>query len=111
MLGKGFGRDALIHGDPRRHENSNTMVRELRNDFMNWLGESKCMHGLKTIPPSRFPHANANGLWEYSPFLCGAGLVRAQSIHSDEYRAEDTYLFYSTLLYSTEQARKETPLS
>lgn len=33
------------------------------------------MHGLKTIPPSRFSTHNANGLWEYSPLLCGAGLV------------------------------------
>ncbi|KAK3504638.1 hypothetical protein B0T13DRAFT_485579 [Neurospora crassa] len=32
------------------------------------------MHGLNTIPPSRFSHTNANGLWEYSPFLCGTGL-------------------------------------
>ncbi|KAF4442143.1 hypothetical protein FALBO_17303 [Fusarium albosuccineum] len=33
------------------------------------------MYGLNTIPPSRFSDHNANGLWEYSPFLCGSGLM------------------------------------
>ncbi|KAJ4316572.1 hypothetical protein N0V84_007769 [Fusarium piperis] len=44
-------------------------------DFVNWLGESKYMSGLTTIPPSRFSDHNSNGLWEYSPFLCGVGLM------------------------------------
>lgn len=33
------------------------------------------MHGLTTIPASRFSKHHTNGLWEYSPLLCGAGLV------------------------------------
>lgn len=33
------------------------------------------MYGLEAIPPSRFSKHNANGLWEYSPLLCAAGLV------------------------------------
>jgi hypothetical protein len=33
------------------------------------------MHGLPGIPSSRFSITNANGLWEYSPFLCGVGLM------------------------------------
>lgn len=37
-------------------------------------GESKYMHGLTTIPPSRFSSSNPNGLQEYSPFLCGVGM-------------------------------------
>lgn len=53
------------------------LVVELREDFANWLGESKYMYGLTDIPPSRFSNTNANGLWEYSPFLCGAGLSEA----------------------------------
>lgn len=44
-------------------------------DFRDWLGESKYKYGLNTIPPSRFSHADSNGLWEYSPFLCGVGLT------------------------------------
>ncbi|KAL4876631.1 hypothetical protein BJY04DRAFT_222810 [Aspergillus karnatakaensis] len=35
------------------------------------------MYGLKTIPPSRFTSTNSNGLWEYSPYLCGVGLMEA----------------------------------
>jgi hypothetical protein len=44
-------------------------------DFCDWLGESKYMYGLNTIPPSRFSNVSSNGLWEYSPFLCGVGLM------------------------------------
>ena len=69
--------DSILHGDPDRHKNSKGMLRELQYDFVNWLGESKYMHGLTSIPPSRFSNSNTNGLWEYSPFLCGAGLVEA----------------------------------
>jgi hypothetical protein len=49
----------------------------MQEDFINWLGESKYMSGLNTIPPSRFSSTNSNGLWEYSPYLCGVGLTEA----------------------------------
>lgn len=49
-------------------------------DFRDWLGESKYMSGLDTIPPSRFSDTNSNGLWEYSPFLCGVGLMEGLEI-------------------------------
>lgn len=49
-------------------------------DFRDWLGESKYMSGLNTIPPSRFSDTNSNGLWEYSPFLCGVGLMEGLEI-------------------------------
>lgn len=77
LLSQFFEKDAMLHGDPNRHEPMNAMLHELRDDFVNWLGESKYMYGLTTIPPSRFTHVNSNGLWEYSPFLCGAGLMEA----------------------------------
>ncbi|KAK1762813.1 hypothetical protein QBC33DRAFT_599685 [Phialemonium atrogriseum] len=48
---------------------------EIQLNFIDWLGESKYQHGLTTIPPSRFSNRNPNGLWEYSPFLCGVGLM------------------------------------
>ncbi|KAJ3539184.1 hypothetical protein NM208_g5593 [Fusarium decemcellulare] len=47
----------------------------VQGDFIEWLGETMYMNGLKTIPPSRFSDHNTNGLWEYSPFLCGIGLM------------------------------------
>ncbi|KAG7291176.1 hypothetical protein NEMBOFW57_001188 [Staphylotrichum longicolle] len=67
--------DAKLHGDPKRHEDIEGVLEGLQYDFCNWLGESKYMYGLNSIPPSRFSDTNANGLWEYSPFLCGAGLM------------------------------------
>lgn len=38
------------------------------------------MYGLQTLPPSRFSNSNANGLWEYSPLLYGAGLAEGLEI-------------------------------
>jgi hypothetical protein len=70
-----FEKDAMMHGDPNRHQQSAAILKEIQEDFINWLGESKYMHGLTTIPPSRFSNTNSNGLWEYSPFLCGVGLI------------------------------------
>ena len=67
--------DAKSHSHPNRHEGFSDILGELKDDFINWLGESKYMYGLNTIPPSRFSKHNANGLWEYSPLLCAAGLV------------------------------------
>ena len=75
-----FEKDAMLHGDPTRHKEVSPLLIEIRDDFVNWLGESKYMHGLTTIPPSRFTSTNSNGLWEYSPFLCGVGLMEALEI-------------------------------
>jgi hypothetical protein len=72
-----FEKDAMLHGDPNRHQQQTDLLRLLRDDFVDWLGESKYMYGLNTIPPSRFSNTNSNGLWEYSPFLCGVGLMEA----------------------------------
>jgi hypothetical protein len=69
-----FDRDAMLHGDPNRNASLKEVLLELRLDFINWLGESKYMYGLTDIPPSRFSNTNSNGLWEYCPSLCGAGL-------------------------------------
>jgi len=68
-------KDADMHQDPNRHKAHSDILEDLKSDFVNWLGESKYMYGLDTIPASRFSKHNANGLWEYSPLLCAAGLV------------------------------------
>ncbi|KAK0657747.1 hypothetical protein B0T16DRAFT_317985 [Cercophora newfieldiana] len=60
---------------PSTYKQMNVMIEGIQFDFINWLGESKYMHGLNTIPPSRFSKTNSNGLWEYSPYLCAVGLV------------------------------------
>lgn len=67
-------RDSMLHGSPSRHQTQIDVLEGLLWDFRDWLGESKYMYGLNTLPPSRFSDSNPNGLWEYSPFLCGAGL-------------------------------------
>jgi hypothetical protein len=77
VLKQFFEKDARMHGNPNRHRDHSELLTEFRYDFINWLGESKYMYGLTTIPPSRFSNTNANGLWEYSPFLCGVGLIEA----------------------------------
>ncbi|KAK2867893.1 hypothetical protein FQN49_003366 [Arthroderma sp. PD_2] len=72
-----FRSDVMIHGRLSRHREWIDLMTEMREGFINFLGESKYMHGLTTIPPSRFTSTNSNGLWEYSPFLCGVGLAEA----------------------------------
>jgi hypothetical protein len=72
-----FEKDAMLHGDPNRHQLQSGLLREFRDDLVDRLGETKYMYGLTTIPPSRFSNTNTNGLWEYSPFLCGVGLMEA----------------------------------
>ncbi|KAM7210225.1 hypothetical protein V8F06_014388 [Rhypophila decipiens] len=70
--GKHYGRS---HQD--QHEVICAHLDGYQFDMTNWLGESKYMHGLNGIPPSRFSNTNANGLWEYSPMLCATGLEEA----------------------------------
>lgn len=76
MLKQLLERDSMMHGSPSRHQAQIDMLEGLMWDFRDWLGESKYMYGLTTLPPSRFSDSNSNGLWEYSPFLCGVGTSR-----------------------------------
>ena len=63
MLDQLFELDARMHGDENRHIPYSTALKEFADDFVQWLGETKYMHGLATIPPSRFSNTNSNGLW------------------------------------------------
>ncbi|KAL0940552.1 uncharacterized protein CTRU02_203315 [Colletotrichum truncatum] len=76
--------DACLNGEPTRHNALWGVLEAIQFDFINWLGESKYMYGLNMIPPSRFSNSDANGLWEYSPFLCGVGLMEGLEL---SYRA------------------------
>lgn len=75
ILKQVFEKDAQEHRQPNMYKEHSDLLEEFSIDFTSWLGESKYMYGLNTIPPSRFSSTNANGLWEYSPLLCAAGLV------------------------------------
>ncbi|KAF4440348.1 hypothetical protein F53441_12296 [Fusarium austroafricanum] len=62
------------------------LVRLTRKDFLDFLGEHKYSHGLETIPPSRFSDHSANGLHEFSPFLCGVGLEEEGHIPTSAFK-------------------------
>ncbi|EPE37138.1 hypothetical protein GLAREA_09301 [Glarea lozoyensis ATCC 20868] len=68
-------KDAMLNGDPKRYELVDATLEDLNIDFINWLGESMYISGLTDIPPSRFSNSNTNGVQEYSPYLCGVGLM------------------------------------
>ncbi|KAK4615645.1 hypothetical protein CLAFUW4_10071 [Fulvia fulva] len=103
-----------------QHSDSCELLELLKLDFVDWLGESRYMYGLKTIPPSSFSKHNSNGLWEYSPLLCAAGLVEGivivqrivmqlwdnmpeptLAIHLHNMLVEQSYLESPTGLYAT----------
>ncbi|KAI9704576.1 MAG: hypothetical protein M1820_005489 [Bogoriella megaspora] len=75
--------DATARGDPNRHETHSELLNLTFEDFRDWLAESKYAHPLASIPPSRFSNTNSNGLWEFSPFLCGVGLMEGLEIAYD----------------------------
>ncbi|RMY19745.1 hypothetical protein D0866_12721 [Hortaea werneckii] len=75
ILEQWLEKDAQEQRGSNKHSIAAPLLEEIKLDFVDWLGESKYIHGLNTIAPSRFSKHNANGLWEYSPLLCGAGLA------------------------------------
>ncbi|KAH0164667.1 hypothetical protein KCU67_g5043, partial [Aureobasidium melanogenum] len=77
--------ETLKHTDSMsRFTHSGNILEELpylRKLFKNWLGVSSHAFTTENSPPSRFERkSNRNGLWEFSPFLCGAGLAEALDI-------------------------------
>ncbi|KAL7795378.1 hypothetical protein V8C37DRAFT_374320, partial [Trichoderma ceciliae] len=51
------------------------ILEKLGYEFQDALGKCKLFHDLAAILPSRFSTTNSNGVWDYSPFFCGAGLA------------------------------------
>ncbi|TKX26247.1 hypothetical protein C1H76_1600 [Elsinoe australis] len=58
------------------------VAKSLREDFANRLGRSVFVRGTNTRFTSRFSKTNSNGLWDYSPYLCGNGLLEGLEISS-----------------------------
>ncbi|KAK2763289.1 hypothetical protein FQN54_009925 [Arachnomyces sp. PD_36] len=77
ILAQIFNEDAEQYGEPNRQEKNIMILEGLRVDFLDWLGETKYGFPLASIPPSRFISSNPNGLWEYSPYLNGVGLMES----------------------------------
>ncbi|OHE91802.1 hypothetical protein CORC01_12876 [Colletotrichum orchidophilum] len=69
--------DLLAHileaDDPESHKGPVEFLGEFCKAF-DFLGQSIPMDG-NILPNSRFNHTGPNGLWRYSPFLCGVGLM------------------------------------
>ncbi|KAK7920140.1 hypothetical protein PG985_008162 [Apiospora marii] len=63
--------------DPTRCADSLKAIELVQNDFIEQLGDPKDMD---SVPASRFRKHHINGLWEFSPFLCGAGLLEGLEI-------------------------------
>ncbi|KAL7915043.1 hypothetical protein GGI35DRAFT_488879 [Trichoderma velutinum] len=51
------------------------ILEKLGVEFAEALGRCKLFHQLSAVLPSRFSKKNPNGVWDYSPFFCGAGLA------------------------------------
>jgi hypothetical protein len=67
---------ANLHQDSTRHTAYTDILEDLKFDFFNWLGKSRCNFGLPTVPVSRFSQHNANGPWGCFSLLCATGLVQ-----------------------------------
>lgn len=61
--------------DPMPYASRIEALKHLKSTFYQWLGITCYVSGFEHLPPSRFSKTNENGLWEYSPFTCGVGLV------------------------------------
>ncbi|KAG9230485.1 hypothetical protein BJ875DRAFT_520044 [Amylocarpus encephaloides] len=62
---------------PLRNQVECEILDQIYKEFLECLGESKYKHGLEAMPLSRFANTNRNGLWDFSPYLCGVGLLEA----------------------------------
>ncbi|KAK8134926.1 hypothetical protein PG984_006938 [Apiospora sp. TS-2023a] len=74
------GRDNTPGDEPIRHAGSLKLLEWVQDDFIEQLGGPKHLDGVASTPPSRFPKSQTNGLWGFSPFLCGAGLLEGLEI-------------------------------
>ncbi|KAK1751033.1 hypothetical protein QBC47DRAFT_434777 [Echria macrotheca] len=85
-----------------RHGQVTEMLEGFMWDFCHWLGESMYKYGLNTIPPSRFSHADSNGLWEYSPFLCGDQVPEVMcAVHLHNMLVQRRYIKQPVGLYAS----------
>ena len=48
-----FERDAMMHGNPVRHKDATEMLKELRDDFVDWLGMLHCPAQLRELQMAR----------------------------------------------------------
>ncbi|KAI1213970.1 uncharacterized protein F4807DRAFT_469708 [Annulohypoxylon truncatum] len=75
ILSKMLTVDNLLNEDTQLHGSHIMLLQAAKLDYCNWLGKSPIKNGYKHMKGSRFQGTNPDGLWEYSPFLCGTALV------------------------------------
>lgn len=63
--------------DPKIYLGHARVIKELSSHLYEHLGLSDLDRGRGDLPPSRFAATDKNGLWAYSPFLCGVGLAES----------------------------------
>ncbi|UKZ72789.1 hypothetical protein TrVFT333_000425 [Trichoderma virens FT-333] len=56
------------------------ILEKLSVEFNEALGRCDLFRQLSAVLPSRFASTNPNGVWDYSPFFCGAGLAEGLEI-------------------------------
>ncbi|KFA80132.1 hypothetical protein S40288_04647 [Stachybotrys chartarum IBT 40288] len=95
ILEQGLQKNGISRGDPDTHQLEATILEALKDEFREFLGESKYASGLHTITPSRFSNTNTNtnGIWEYSPFLCGAEKKR-KSANGEHQAVADSHAYH-----------------
>ncbi|KAL4941916.1 hypothetical protein BDV06DRAFT_193402 [Aspergillus oleicola] len=104
VLASFLQKDSLIYGDADKHKNQIDALTSLSNDFLGWLGESQYAqaNGIEGIPASRFTSSSStpNGLWEFSPYLCGAGLMEAlELVHGTTMQLWDRLSLITAILH------------
>ncbi|KAH6843296.1 hypothetical protein B0I37DRAFT_331027, partial [Chaetomium sp. MPI-CAGE-AT-0009] len=75
--------EAEARQTPELRAGTSVLLHYFRVTFCQSLGDSRLSRfmlsrenpGLTRTLPSRFSNSDPNGLWNYSPFLCGAGLM------------------------------------
>ncbi|OBW64166.1 MAG: hypothetical protein AUREO_057680 [Aureobasidium pullulans] len=72
-------KDAVEFGNPARYSPARHGLDHLSTHIRTWLGASEHVLSWSGVP-SRFAEHDSNGLWNYSPFLCGTGLMEALEI-------------------------------
>ncbi|KAK6844328.1 hypothetical protein PG995_014438 [Apiospora arundinis] len=69
---------AMIEADGHRSSGLTALVghfEDFGQNFMRWLGDTTSMWEARLAKPTRFSLSAGNGLWDFSPYACGAGLM------------------------------------
>ncbi|KAK8039990.1 hypothetical protein PG993_008401 [Apiospora rasikravindrae] len=72
--------DNIFDDESIHHLHSLKFLELVQNDFIQRLGGSRHIDGMTSGHSSHFAKFGANGLWEFSPVLCGSALLETLEI-------------------------------